>query len=80
MQPDQTMTNLRELMAEHNLKSPDVARLLGVKPQTVRAWASPTTPRHIPNNLLDLLRYKLAEEIKDHLRKQSLDKPAESEA
>lgn len=50
---------LRELMKRHALSAPDVASLLGRKPNTVRVWRVTETTRPIPSETLELLRYKL---------------------
>lgn len=52
--------NLRELMAEHNLKPADVAEMLGREVITVRIWLCKPGNRQIPNDTLELLKLKLA--------------------
>ena len=50
---------LRQLMAEHKLSCPDVAKLLGRAHQTVLIWCS-VNPQNIPDSMLELLELKLA--------------------
>jgi hypothetical protein len=45
-------------MQDHGLKSPDVARILNRKAQTVRLWRS-NIGRTIPPDALELLELKL---------------------
>lgn len=53
---------LRELMDLHRLKPADVATMLDRSYQTVRIWLS-VSDQNIPDPLLELLEYKLAEAI-----------------
>ena len=50
---------LRAMAEKYGANAPRIARLLGVKHQTARAWLSPKYPREIPEMKLQLLRYKL---------------------
>jgi len=55
------MTNrekLISLMTEHNLKCPQVASMLGVKPNTIRVWRSKNV-KYVPDSKLELLKFKL---------------------
>lgn len=49
----------RRLMREQNLSCRQVAKLLGKCRQTVIRWSCELTP--IPQGMLDLLKYRLAE-------------------
>lgn len=50
---------LHELMQQHKLSAPDVARMLDRTPQTVREWRVKNTARPIPAPMLELLTLKL---------------------
>lgn len=54
-------TRLRKIMADHGLKSPDVARMLNRKTQTVRLWRS-DNERSIPSDALELLEIRIRRE------------------
>lgn len=59
-----TNEQLLALRNEHKLKNTDIARLLHVTMYCVRNWFSKHDSinfRHLPENVLELLRYKLAE-------------------
>lgn len=49
---------LHQLMQRHKLSAPDVARMLGRKPNTVRVWRVKETTRPIPDDALALLELK----------------------
>jgi DNA-binding transcriptional regulator YiaG len=59
---NQRTTRLLQIMKEHELRSPDVARILNRKAQTVRLWRS-QTERTIPPDALELLELKLRRTI-----------------
>lgn len=50
---------LRDLMTRHRLKAPEVAELLGRKPNTIRVWRVRQTERVIPADTLKLLELLL---------------------
>lgn len=52
---------LHDLIKEHNLSSRDVAELLGRTEQTVRHWRTESSVRPIPQDALELLKFKLKE-------------------
>jgi len=51
---------LRSIMELYELTSEDVAKLLGVSKHTVNMWRS-VSSKMMPDNMLDLLNYKIAE-------------------
>lgn len=51
---------LLALIAQHNLSTKQIAKLLNREPQTVRHWRSKTGFRVIPDSQLELLKLKLA--------------------
>lgn len=57
---------LHTLMRRHRLSAPDVATLLGRKPNTVRVWRVAQTSRPIPDDALQLLALKLADRKRTH--------------
>lgn len=54
---------LKDLMAEHDLKAKDVAELLSRSVHTVRCWRCQWDARVIPEHTLIALRAKLAEQV-----------------
>lgn len=60
MPPSGNTEKLKTLMRTHRLKSPDVAALVGRTAHTVRVWRC-CNDTNIPDHLLELLRFKLAQ-------------------
>lgn len=50
---------LHALMKRHKMTAPQVAAMLGRKPNTVRVWRVKDTQRPIPDDALALLTMKL---------------------
>ena len=50
---------LIEIMGDYSLSAPDVARILGRTPATVRIWRCRNSTRIIPAHALELLRAHL---------------------
>lgn len=60
-----TQTRLLKLMSRHGLDRDRVAKLLGVSESTVQAWLkslNSKSSRRIPQQMLDLLEYRIADE------------------
>lgn len=51
---------LRKLMKDYNLNSPQVGQMLNRAAQTVRIWRCKGDKREIPEHTLEALRAKLA--------------------
>ncbi len=51
---------LHKIMADHKIKAPEVARLLGRLPITVYIWRCEETKRVIPEDALKRLEFELA--------------------
>lgn len=58
IQPNPRTVRLREIMAEHNLKSPAIGLMLNRSKQTVRLWKC--EEKVIPDHMLQLLEVKIA--------------------
>jgi DNA-binding transcriptional regulator YiaG len=56
---DDRLTALKSLMKKHKLNCPQVAALLGRKPQTVRAWRSGRFP--VPEFAITLLELRFGQ-------------------
>ena len=59
MPPSSNTVKLKALMSKHNLRAPDVAKILKRSDQTVREWRC-SNANDIPDSLLELLELRLA--------------------